>query len=192
LAPDISVAEVALLARAMTYKFAALDVQMGGAKAGVRGDPADRAGKAALMARFCAEIAPLADTGRLLTGPDMGTAEEDFAPLREHRASPAAISAVVDGVPFEDCRPGARPADNGFIAGGILVICAERRSAEAVVRERYGRGAGLPMKAMRISRAESVPGAGAHTPAQRTQQDHRQQGNRRDGERSGEIENQDR
>jgi glutamate dehydrogenase/leucine dehydrogenase len=124
LAPDVSVAEVALLARAMTYKYAALDVQMGGAKAGVRGDPADRAGKAALMARFCAEIAPLADTGRLLTGPDMGTAEEDFAPLRKHRATPAAISAVVDGVPFEDLLTGY-----GVAAG-----------AEAALNDRWGGG----------------------------------------------------
>ena len=106
LAPDVSVAEVSLLARAMTYKFAALDEQMGGAKVGVRGDPADQAGKAVLMARFCAEIAPLADSRRLLTGPDMGTAEEDFAPLRARRASPTAISAVVDGVPFEDLLTG--------------------------------------------------------------------------------------
>jgi glutamate dehydrogenase/leucine dehydrogenase len=30
---------MALLARAMTYKYAALGVQMGGAKAGVRGEP---------------------------------------------------------------------------------------------------------------------------------------------------------
>jgi glutamate dehydrogenase (NAD(P)+) len=106
LAPDVSVTEVALLARAMTYKFAALGEQMGGAKAGVRGDPADRAGKAALMTRFCAEISPLTEAGVLLTGPDMGTAEEDFAPLRERRASPTAISAVVDGVPFEDLLTG--------------------------------------------------------------------------------------
>ena len=42
LAPDVAPAEVALLARAMTYKFAALDAQVGGAKAGVVGDPADR------------------------------------------------------------------------------------------------------------------------------------------------------
>ena len=61
LAPDVSVAEVALLARAMTYKFAALGEQVGGAKAGVRGDPADRPGRAALMARFCAEIPPLTE-----------------------------------------------------------------------------------------------------------------------------------
>ena len=106
LAPDVSVAEVALLARAMTYKFAALGQQVGGAKAGVRGDPADRAGRDALMARFCTAIRPLADAGRFLTGPDMGTAEEDFAPLRERRAVPAAIRAVVDGVPFEDVLTG--------------------------------------------------------------------------------------
>jgi Glu/Leu/Phe/Val dehydrogenase, dimerisation domain len=93
LAPDVSVAEVALLARAMTYKYAVLGEQVGGAKAGVRGDPADHQGKAALMARFCSEIKPLADSGRLLTGPDMGTAEEDFVPLRERRAVPAAIRA---------------------------------------------------------------------------------------------------
>src|ERR1022692_2148050 len=56
LAPDVTVAEVALLARAMTYKFAALGAQVGGAKAGVRGDPADRVGRARQMARYCAEI----------------------------------------------------------------------------------------------------------------------------------------
>ncbi len=106
LAPDVDVAEVSLLARAMTYKYGALGAEMGGAKAGVRGDPADRTGKAALMARFCAEIAPLAGSGRLLTGPDMGTTEEDFAPLRQARPAPAAIRAVVDGVPFEDLLTG--------------------------------------------------------------------------------------
>src|SRR6516164_11134292 len=106
LAPDVSVTEVAVLARSMTYKFAALGERVGGAKAGVRGDPADRAGKAALMARFCAEVRPLIDAGRFLTGPDMGTAEEDFAPLRERRAAPAAFRAVVAGVPFEDLLTG--------------------------------------------------------------------------------------
>ena len=106
LAPDVGAAEVALLARAMTYKFGALGFEVAGAKAGVRGDPADRAGKAALMARFCAEVGPLVDAGRFLTGPDMGTSEEDFAPLREGRPSPAAMRAVPGGVPFEDVLTG--------------------------------------------------------------------------------------
>jgi glutamate dehydrogenase (NAD(P)+) len=102
LAADVSSAEVALLARAMTYKFAALGQRVGGAKAGVRGDPADRAGKALLMTRFCAEVRPMVEAGRFLTGPDMGTSEEDFAPLREGRAAPTAMNSVADGVPFED------------------------------------------------------------------------------------------
>jgi glutamate dehydrogenase (NAD(P)+) len=106
LAPDVTVGEVALLARAMTYKFAALGDQVGGAKAGVRGDAADPAARAGLMARYCAEIRPLADAGRFLTGPDMGTFEEDFQLLRERRAAPAAFGAVLDGVPFEDLLTG--------------------------------------------------------------------------------------
>src|ERR1700749_3371770 len=106
LAPDGSGTEVAVLARSMTYKFAALGQRVGGAKAGVRGDPADRAGKAALMARFCAEVRSLTDAGRFVPGPDMGTAEEDFAPLRERRAAPAAMRAAVAGVPFEDLLTG--------------------------------------------------------------------------------------
>jgi glutamate dehydrogenase (NAD(P)+) len=106
LAPDVTVAEVALLARAMTYKYAALGARVGGAKAGVVGDPGDRAGRAALMARYCAEVSPLVQEGRFLTGPDMGTFEADFASLRAHRAAPGAMSAVVDDVPFEDLLTG--------------------------------------------------------------------------------------
>jgi glutamate dehydrogenase (NAD(P)+) len=106
LAPGVSTREVALLARAMTYKFAALNAKMGGAKAGIAADPADRATRASLMARYCAEIAPLAAREEFLTGPDMGTFEQDFAPLRAQRAAPSAISAVVDGMPFEDLLTG--------------------------------------------------------------------------------------
>jgi glutamate dehydrogenase (NAD(P)+) len=124
LAPDVAVAEVALLARAMTYKFAALGAPVGGAKAGVVGDPADLAGRAELMSRYCAEIAPLVSSGRFLTGPDMGTFEEDFAPLRENRAAPSAMSSVVGGVPFEDLL-------TGF---GVTV------AAETALRARTGAG----------------------------------------------------
>jgi glutamate dehydrogenase (NAD(P)+) len=106
LAPGITVAEVALLARAMTYKFAVLGARMAGAKAGIDGDPADRPGRAGLLARYCAEIGPVAASGRFMTGPDMGTFEEDFAPLREGRAVPAAMTGTVGGIPFEDVLTG--------------------------------------------------------------------------------------
>ena len=154
LAPDVSVAEVALLARAMTFKFAALGEQVGGAKAGLAGDPADRAAKAGLMARYCAEIRPLVDTGRFLTGPDMGTSEEDFAPLRERRAAPAAIRAVVDGVPFEDVltgfgvvvaaetalRAGPGSAPGGGWAGRSVAIEGFGKVGGGVAREVASRG----------------------------------------------------
>ena len=134
LAPDVSVAEVALLARAMTYKYATLGVRMGGAKAGVRGDPADREARADLMARFCAEITPLAEAGRLLTGPDMGTFEEDFAPLRHAHVVPSVISAVVDGVPFEDLLTGY-----GVSAAAEAALSARDGSANGSSRGWDGR-----------------------------------------------------
>jgi glutamate dehydrogenase (NAD(P)+) len=123
LAPGVTVAETALLARAMTYKFAALEAQVGGAKAGVAADPADHAARADLMARYCAEIRPLTEAG-FLTGPDMGTSEEDFAPLRERRAVPSALSSVVGGMPFEDLLTGY----------GVAV------AAQTALRARWGGG----------------------------------------------------
>jgi len=150
LAPDVTRTEVALLARAMTYKFAALGEQVGGAKAGLAADPADRAARAGLMARYCAEVRPLADAGRFLTGPDMGTFEEDFAPLREHRAAPAAVSAVVDGVPFEDVLTGygvvaaaeaaLRSGPGGGLAGRSVAIEGFGKVGGGVAREVVRRG----------------------------------------------------
>jgi glutamate dehydrogenase (NAD(P)+) len=149
LAPDVTRAEVALLARAMTYKFAALGEQVGGAKAGVAADPADRAARAGLMARYCAEVQPLADAGRFLTGPDMGTFEEDFAPLRARRAAPAAVSAVVDGAPFEDVLTGygvvaaaeaALRSGPGGLAGRSVAIEGFGKVGGGVAREVVRRG----------------------------------------------------
>lgn len=150
LAPDVTRAEVALLARAMTYKFAVLGEQIGGAKAGVVGDPADRAARAGQMARYCAEIRPLVDAGRFLTGPDMGTSEEDFAPLREGRAAPEALRAVVGGVPFEDVLTGygvavaaetaLRAGPGGGWEGRSVAIEGFGKAGGGVAREVANRG----------------------------------------------------
>jgi len=150
LAPDVTVAETALLARAMTYKFAVLGAQVGGAKAGLVGDPADRAARAAQMARYCEQVRALTDTGRFLTGPDMGTFEEDFAPLRERRSAPAAISAVVGDVPFEDVLTGygvavaaetaLRAGPGGGWEGRSAAIEGFGKVGGGVAREVVGRG----------------------------------------------------
>jgi glutamate dehydrogenase (NAD(P)+) len=71
--PDVSVEEVARLARAMTWKFAACRVRYAGAKAGVRFAGGDRE---AVMEAYRRAVLPLRDF--FLTGPDMGTFPADF------------------------------------------------------------------------------------------------------------------
>jgi glutamate dehydrogenase (NAD(P)+) len=71
--PDVSVDEVARLARAMTWKFAACRVRYAGAKAGVRFAGGDRE---SVLAAYRHALEPLQDF--FLTGPDMGTFPADF------------------------------------------------------------------------------------------------------------------
>jgi glutamate dehydrogenase/leucine dehydrogenase len=102
------------------------------------------------MARYCAEVRPLAEAGRFLTGPDMGTFEEDFRPLRERRAVPSAVSAVVDGVPFEDVLTGygvvaaaeaaLRSGPGGGLAGRLVAIEGFGKVGGGVAMEVVRRG----------------------------------------------------
>jgi glutamate dehydrogenase (NAD(P)+) len=71
--PDVSIEEVARLARAMTWKFSACRVRYAGAKAGVRFASGDRD---AVMTAYLRELEPLKEF--FLTGPDMGTRPSDF------------------------------------------------------------------------------------------------------------------
>lgn len=70
---DVDVREVARLARAMTWKFAACGIPYGGAKAGVRFGGGDRA---AVLAAYRRALEPY--SGVFRTGPDMGTFPQDF------------------------------------------------------------------------------------------------------------------
>ena len=71
--PDVTVEEVARLARAMTWKFAVAGVPYAGAKAGLRfrGGDRDR-----VLAAYIERVGELRDF--FLTGPDMGTDPGDF------------------------------------------------------------------------------------------------------------------
>jgi glutamate dehydrogenase (NAD(P)+) len=71
--PDVDVQEVARLARAMTWKFAACRVPYAGAKAGIRFAGGDRG---AVLAAYKRALEPYRDV--FLTGPDMGTNPADF------------------------------------------------------------------------------------------------------------------
>jgi glutamate dehydrogenase (NAD(P)+) len=142
LAPDVSEREGALLARAMTYKFAVLGRPIGGAKGLVR---SDAQGRAAAMVRYCEEIRPLVTSRRFLTGPDLGTYEADFAPLRAADWEPHVLNSTVDGVAFEDVLTGfgvAVAADTavGGLDGRTVAIEGFGKVGAGVAREVAHRG----------------------------------------------------
>jgi len=71
--PDVDRNEVARLARAMTWKFAACHVPYAGAKAGIRFSGGDRS---AVLASYKRALGPHRES--FFTGPDMGTSPADF------------------------------------------------------------------------------------------------------------------
>jgi glutamate dehydrogenase (NAD(P)+) len=87
--------------------------------------------------------------GRFVTGPDMGTSEADFAPLRADQAAPSAMSSVVDDVPFEDLLTGY----------GVAV------AAETALRSRSG--GGWPGRSVAIEGFGKVGGGVAREIARR-------------------------
>jgi glutamate dehydrogenase/leucine dehydrogenase len=143
LAPDVTEHEAALLARAMTYKFGVLGAPMGGAKAAIRATAAERDDA---IARFCEEIRPLVESGRFATGPDLGTSEADFAPLRDPDDPPSVMTSTVDGVPIEDVLTGhgviaAADAALGGLDGRTIAIEGFGKVGGGVARAAEARGA---------------------------------------------------
>ncbi len=141
-APDVTEAEVALLARAMTYKYAVLGLRMGGAKGAVRGDPRERE---ALMRRYCDEIRPLCERMLFLTAADLGTFESDFTTLRPSADTFRAMTTAMDGVAFEDIVTGfgvvaAAEAALGPLAGTTFAIEGFGKVGGGVAREAVRRG----------------------------------------------------
>lgn len=142
-APDVTVEETALLARAMTYKFGVLGLRAGGAKGAVRGTPDQ---KDELLARYCEEIRPLVEEGAFGTAADLGTAEEDFAPLRDPDAPPSVMAGRIGGESIEDLITGfgvvvAAEAAMGSVDGATFAIEGFGKVGGGVAREAVRRGA---------------------------------------------------
>jgi glutamate dehydrogenase/leucine dehydrogenase len=139
-APDVSERETALLARAMTYKFAVLGRRTGGAKGAVRGRPQEQP---ELMNRYCDEIRPLTASGRFLTGADLGTSYDDFEPLRNPDEPRHVMGTSVNGVPLEDIVTGL-----GVIAGAEAAIGS--LDGLTIALEGFGKvGGGVAREAVR-------------------------------------------
>jgi glutamate dehydrogenase (NAD(P)+) len=99
MAPDITVDEVARLARAMTLKNAAAGLPHGGAKSGIKADPGmPHEDKVRLVRAFGRAIAPLTD---YVPGPDMGLDEGLMAQIRETCGRAVGLPAVLGGIPLD-------------------------------------------------------------------------------------------
>jgi glutamate dehydrogenase (NAD(P)+) len=99
--PDVTVDEVARLARAMTWKFAACGVPYAGAKAGIRFADGDRE---RVLTAFLERVAAWSDF--FLTGPDMGTNPEDFLIFAPDGESPPMWARRFEGMSMDDLAVG--------------------------------------------------------------------------------------
>jgi glutamate dehydrogenase (NAD(P)+) len=144
--PDIDVHEIARLARAMTWKFAAQRVPYAGAKAGIRFGGGHRA---AVLTAYKRALEPYRQV--FLTGPDMGTSADDF--LDERRGPLPLWARTHEGLGMDDLATG-----HGVKAAAEAALAHLGRSLEgaAVAIEGFGKvGAGT-------ARAANIPyGAGA-------------------------------
>ena len=102
MSPTLTVGEVSQLARTMTWKWAAVDLFHGGAKAGILGDPraADKERILRAFARALADEVPQ----EYVFGLDMGLAEEDaaiFVDELNDRGVSTGLPRVLGGLPYD-------------------------------------------------------------------------------------------
>ncbi len=144
LAPDVTERESQQLARAMTYKFAVLGANFGGAKGAIRATDADRDDA---VKRYIAEILPLVESSTFLTSTDLGTRPEDFTSLPGSEQA-SVMHTTHEGMPLDAYITGvgvavaAETALDG-LAGKTVVIEGFGKIGGATALEMYRRGARL-------------------------------------------------
>jgi len=99
MAADVTIDEVARLARAMTLKNAAAGLAHGGGKAGIVADPGmPAAEKARLIRAFGRAIRDLVE---YIPGPDMGTDEACMGHLHDEIGRAVGLPRVLGGIPLD-------------------------------------------------------------------------------------------
>jgi glutamate dehydrogenase (NAD(P)+) len=95
--PDVSIEELSSLAMAMTYKWAFLNVPMGGAKAGIFAVPEElNCERTDLMEAFGRGLKSLVAKGVYFPGIDLGTTLEDLYSIMEGAGKPL-VGEQIDG-----------------------------------------------------------------------------------------------
>jgi glutamate dehydrogenase/leucine dehydrogenase len=100
MATDVTVNEVARLARAMTLKNAAAGLPHGGGKAGIVSNPSlPGAQKELLVRAFAHSIRELTE---YIPGPDMGLNEESMAWIKDEIGRVVGLPKVLGGIPLDE------------------------------------------------------------------------------------------
>ncbi|MFC4053791.1 Glu/Leu/Phe/Val dehydrogenase [Actinomadura syzygii] len=146
MSPSVTVAEVARLARVMTYKWAGVDLFFGGAKAGIMADPAapDREAVLRSFVRALSREIP----SQYVAGLDMGLTERDAAIVQDELADRGAAVGTphaLGGMPYDEL---------GVTGFGVA------EAADAAARH-----AGTSLRGARV--ALQGPGAVGHAAARR-------------------------
>ncbi|MDJ1135023.1 Glu/Leu/Phe/Val family dehydrogenase [Streptomyces iconiensis] len=108
MSPTVDVQEIARLARTMTWKWAAVDLFHGGAKAGIRGEPGpdpDHPERKEEILRAFARALSNEVPREYVLGLDMGLTERDAAIMRDElgdRGAAVGLPSALGGVPYDE------------------------------------------------------------------------------------------
>jgi glutamate dehydrogenase (NAD(P)+) len=103
MSPTLTVREIARLARTMTWKWAAVDLSYGGAKAGILGDP-QATGKEAILRAFARALSNEVPA-EYVFGLDMGLTERDAAIFLDelgNRGAAVGLPRALGGLPYDE------------------------------------------------------------------------------------------
>lgn len=122
--PTVTVAEIAQLARVMTWKWAAVDLFYGGAKAGIRFDPTSPR-KEEILRSFVRRLSNEVPK-EYVFGLDMGLTENDAAIINDELGRGAAVGTPYElgGVPYD------RLGITGFGVAEVVDEIAEREGLQ--------------------------------------------------------------
>ncbi len=179
MAPDVTVAECARLARAMSLKNAVAGLPHGGGKSVIAADPAMAApDKERLIRAFARGIEELAG---YVPGPDMGTDETCMAWVRDEIGRAVGLPRVLGGIPLDEigatgfgvgvaakaaeefsgvALKGARVAIQGYGAVGRHAARHLEREGARIVAVADSRGTAILPGGFDLSRLEALKVAG--------------------------------
>lgn len=127
MALDVTVDEVARLARAMTLKNAAARLPHGGAKAGIIADPLRPEAEREAIVRWFAQA--IRDLHGYIPGPDMGTDERAMAWIHDEIGRSVGLPAALGGIPLDELGAtgfGLAVAADAADAAGVIELQGAR------------------------------------------------------------------